>query len=95
MRPERRRDLLRLLRAGKARSQIEIVEALRSAGHDVTQTTVSRDLRAIGAIKSRSAEGIRYVLAEDERRAPGRDLNEHNLTRTLAEFVLGLKAGSA
>lgn len=95
MRPERRRDLLRLLRAGRARSQLEIVEALRSAGHDVTQTTVSRDLRAIGAIKSRSAEGVRYVLAEDERRAPGRDLNEHNLTRTLAEFALEIRAASS
>lgn len=94
MRPERRRDLLRLLRAGRARSQLEIVEALRAAGHDVTQTTVSRDLRAIGAIKSRSEDGVRYVLAEDDRRAPGRDLNERNLTRTLAEFALEIRAAS-
>jgi len=86
---------LRLLRAGRARSQLEIVEALRAAGHDVTQTTVSRDLRAIGAIKSRSQDGVRYVLAEDDRRAPGRDLNERNLTRTLAEFALEIRAASS
>ncbi|MDQ3662038.1 MAG: arginine repressor [Actinomycetota bacterium] len=95
MRPERRRDLLRLLRAGKARSQLEIVEALRSAGHNVTQTTVSRDLRAIGAIKSRSEDGVRYVLAEDERRAPDKDLNERNLVRTLAEFAIEIRAASS
>ena len=95
MRPERRRDLLRLLRAGRAQSQLEIVDALRAAGHDVTQTTVSRDLRAIGAIKSRSEEGVRYVLAEDERSAPNRDLNERNLTRTLAEFALEIQAASS
>lgn len=95
MRPERRRDLLRLLRAGRARSQLEIVEALRAAGHDVTQTTVSRDLRAIGAIKAHSEEGVRYVLAEDERSAPNRDLNERNLTRTLAEFALEIRTASS
>ena len=95
MRSERRRDLLRLLRAGRARSQLEIVEALRAAGHDVTQTTVSRDLRAIGAIKSRSQDGVRYVLAEDDRRAPGRDFNERTLIRTVAEFALEIRAASS
>jgi len=86
---------LRLLRAGRARSQLEIVEALRAAGHDVTQTTVSRDLRAIGAIKSRSQDGVRYVLAEDDRRAPGRDFNERTLIRTVAEFALEIRAASS
>ena len=94
MRSERRRDLLRLLRAGRARSQLEIVEALRAAGHDVTQTTVSRDLRAIGAIKSRSEDGVRYVLTDD-RRAPNRDFNERTLIRTVAEFALEIRAASS
>lgn len=39
---------------------------LREAGYDVTQATVSRDLRALGAVKARDAEGIaHYVLADD------------------------------
>ena len=95
MQPERRRDLMRLLRAGSARSQLEIVAALRAAGHNVTQTTVSRDLRAIGAIKSRSEDGVRYVLSEDDRRAPNRDFNERTLRRTVAEFALEIRAASS
>jgi transcriptional regulator of arginine metabolism len=86
---------MRLLRAGRARSQLEIVAALRSAGHNVTQTTVSRDLRAIGAIKSRSKDGVRYVLSEDDRRAPHRDFNERTLRRTVAEFALEIRAASS
>jgi transcriptional regulator of arginine metabolism len=93
--PQRRRDLLHLLRAGSARSQLEIVEALRAAGHDVTQTTVSRDLHALGAIKIRSSEGVHYVLAEDERHAPGRDLDQRNLEHTLSEFALEIKAAGS
>ena len=94
MQPERRRDLMRLLRAGRARSQLEIVDALRAAGHNVTQTTVSRDLRAIGAIKSRSEDGVRYVLSEDDRRA-NRDFNQRTLRRTVAEFALEIRAASS
>jgi transcriptional regulator of arginine metabolism len=86
---------MRLLRAGRARSQLEIVAALRSAGHNVTQTTVSRDLRAIGAIKSRFEDGVRYVLSEDDRRAPNRDFNERTLRRTVAEFALEIRAASS
>lgn len=86
---------MRLLRAGRARSQLEIVEALRSAGHNVTQTTVSRDLRALGAIKSRSQDGVRYVLTEDDRRAPNQDFNERTLRRTVAEFALEIRAASS
>jgi transcriptional regulator of arginine metabolism len=86
---------MQLLRAGRARSQLEIVAALRSAGHNVTQTTVSRDLRAIGAIKSRFEDGVRYVLSEDDRRAPNRDFNERTLRRTVAEFALEIRAASS
>lgn len=54
-------DLLRRLTLSR---QDELVTALRAAGHDVTQATVSRDLDQLGAIKIRRGGETRYTLPE-------------------------------
>jgi transcriptional regulator of arginine metabolism len=95
VRSERRRDLLRILHEGRPSSQEEIVLALRSAGHDVTQATVSRDLREVGATKTRVGERFVYCLADDIPRLPSGDLMVRNLTRTLAEFGLDIRTSSS
>ena len=42
-------------------SQAHLAQLLAERGHPVTQATVSRDLRAVGAAKTRSADGtMRY-----------------------------------
>jgi transcriptional regulator of arginine metabolism len=91
MRPDRRRDLIRILREGVASSQKDIVAALRRAGHDVTQATVSRDLREIGASKVRAARGFTYRLADDVPRSWNGDLVARNLERSLDEFAIDVK----
>jgi len=54
-----RREAIRaLLRNGPAGTQQSVVDALTAQGFEVTQSSVSRDLREIGAIKT--ADG--YVL---------------------------------
>lgn len=66
---ERRRKAIRnLLQSGEAADHEAIVAGLRRRGFDVTQPSVSRDLRAIGAAK---IEG-RWVLARNlvEKAAP-------------------------
>lgn len=75
MRSERRRTLLRILREGRAATQQELVTALRDAGHDVTQATVSRDLHEIGAVKVRNGDEVAYRFPDDvpRLRAPRRD----------------------
>jgi transcriptional regulator of arginine metabolism len=65
MRSERRRTLLRILREGRAATQQELVAALREAGHDVTQATVSRDLHEIGALKVRIGGEVAYRFPDD------------------------------
>lgn len=92
MRAGRRRDLLRILREGKAASQAEIAARLRDAGHDVTQTTVSRDLKEVGAAKLRVGDGFVYRLADEIVHGNG-DLVARNLARTLDEFVVDVVAG--
>jgi transcriptional regulator of arginine metabolism len=54
----RRRALRRLLRTRPQTTQADLVEGLTARGFPVTQATVSRDLRALGATRSRG----RYVL---------------------------------
>ncbi len=59
---ERRAALCRLLRHGPAKTQRSIVDALNREGHTATQSSVSRDLREIGAIKTAAG----YELPGDE-----------------------------
>jgi transcriptional regulator of arginine metabolism len=78
---ERRGAIMRILREGQVRRQQDLVRLLKRAGHEVTQSSVSRDLRDLGVLK---ASG-RYVLpAEDATRTNG-DFG------TLAQFVRQLR----
>jgi transcriptional regulator of arginine metabolism len=76
MRSERRRALLRILREGRAATQGQLVAALREAGFDVTQATVSRDLHEVGAIKVRLGDEVAYRFPDDvpRLRSPRRDV---------------------
>ncbi len=65
---ERLAVLRQLIREGDSSTQEELCDSLRRKKFDVTQSTVSRDLRRIGAIKTTNAEGeIIYRLPEDHR----------------------------
>ena len=55
---ERRAALAAILRREAIASQEALAERLRSAGHVVTQATVSRDLEALGAIRGKSGYRI-------------------------------------
>ena len=54
-RRERQGAILRLVREQPIATQSELAEALRDAGYDVVQTTVSRDINELGLIKVRAA----------------------------------------
>ena len=51
---KRRDEILRLVRQQPVHSQEELLELLAQRGHDVTQPTLSRDLRELGLIKTPS-----------------------------------------
>lgn len=95
MKSKRRSDLLKILRSGKASSQEEIADQLKNEGHEVTQATISRDLRDMGAVKVRAGNDLIYRLADDVTPGQGADPTEHNLRRTLAQFAVDIhSAGS-
>lgn len=58
---DRRDALRRIIRTGAVRRQADLVRLLQGEGFDVTQSSVSRDLRDLRVAKV----GDRYVLPED------------------------------
>jgi transcriptional regulator of arginine metabolism len=78
---ERRGAIMRILREGLVRRQQDLVRLLKKAGHEVTQSSISRDLRDLGVLK---ASG-RYVLPPDEVTRANGDFG------TLSQFVRQLR----
>ena len=72
---------MRILREGLVRRQEDLVRLLKDEGHEVTQSSISRDLRDLGVSKA----GGRYVLPSDELTRANGDFG------TLAQFVRGLR----
>ena len=56
-RRERQGIILRLIRERAISTQSELAEALREQGHEVVQTTVSRDIQELGLVKVRNGHG--------------------------------------
>jgi transcriptional regulator of arginine metabolism len=61
-RRERHGAILRLIRERPISTQSELADALREAGYEAVQTTVSRDVAELGLVKVRGASG-RLVYA--------------------------------
>jgi transcriptional regulator of arginine metabolism len=78
---ERRGAIVRILRAGQVRRQQDLVRLLKKTGLEVTQSSISRDLRGLGVLKA----GGRYVLPPDEVSRANGDFG------ALAQFVRALR----
>ena len=85
-RRERQNAILRLVRDRALSTQAELVQALRDEGHEVVQTTVSRDIAHLGLVKVRNREGrLVYALPGAE------DLDRMSeLTAALKRWALSL-----
>jgi len=78
---ERQGAIMRILREGQVRRQEDLVRLLKREGHEVTQSSVSRDLRDLGVSKAAG----RYLLPPDELTRANGDFG------MLTQFVRGLK----
>lgn len=61
--PARQAAILELVHSRSIRTQEELVAALLSRRLEVTQATVSRDLRELGLVRMNDSGGARYVSA--------------------------------
>jgi transcriptional regulator of arginine metabolism len=83
----RRSKVISLIKAGKISSQGDLVRELKKAGFPVTQTTASRDLEEIGAVRRRGANGeAQYSIS---------DSDEGSLARSMplpADLILSVES---
>lgn len=87
--PERQKLVASLVTRMRLGTQQELLDALESAGCEVTQATVSRDIRELALEKMRDPLGqLRYVLPNRERRIDPRE----TLMALLAQFGRGAVA---
>ena len=83
---DRRNAILRILRSGVVQRQSDLAQLLRRDGFAVTQSSISRDLRELGALKAAG----RYLLPPDEISRANGDFG------ALAQFVRSVRtAGSS
>ena len=82
---DRRTAILRILRGGVVRRQSDLAQLLKRDGFEVTQSSVSRDLRELGVLK---ASG-RYLVPPDEVSRANGDFG------TLAQFVRTVRPAGA
>lgn len=74
MKKSRQDKILELVAAYCIDTQDELIERLRESGYEVTQATVSRDIRALNLIKVQTEQGsYRYVQPRHEGRMGGGD----------------------
>lgn len=88
---QRQRLIADWLRGGGIGSQEELVARLGLAGISATQTTVSRDLDELGAVKQRDEGSIRYVLPDRIDRGQAGE----RLDRILGEWVVSIETAGA
>ncbi len=64
MKNKRQQEILRLIKEEIITTQDELQEALRSLGYNVTQSTVSRDIKELRIVKAQDSNGIyRYIVS--------------------------------
>jgi transcriptional regulator of arginine metabolism len=90
----REKTIREIVAAGPVRTQEELARALSRRGVDVTQATVSRDVKRLGLVKLSDARGdYRYSVANG---APSPNPStEENLVNAFREFVTSLENGEA
>ena len=100
-RGERAAIILRILAEQEIHTQGELVSELHGRGFDVTQATVSRDIRRLGVVKLPSVNGVpRYVAPEEALISAGRseaadERAREQLAASFRDSVLDMDSGDA
>lgn len=69
---DRLQAILRLVKEYPISRQEVLLDYLRKEGFEVTQATISRDIRELCLVKAATAEGYRYVSSRSEGSTPKR-----------------------
>lgn len=83
---QRHEEILRIIRDETVSSQQEILDRLTAGGHEITQPTLSRDLRELGVAKGPDGYILPGELAAGSPTAP-RQSREERLESTILSHV--------
>ncbi len=87
MKIRRQRKILEVIENENISTQEELADALRKAGYDVTQATVSRDIKELRLAKIATGNNsYRYGLPKEQ----GYVKNEDRLRRMMQELVISI-----
>jgi len=87
LKPRRHSKILEIIHDKDIETQEELAEELKMAGFDVTQATVSRDIKILKLIKMQSSSGsYRYIASSTEQR----DIND-KLSSILSNAVVSVE----
>ncbi|MGI6574506.1 MAG: arginine repressor [bacterium] len=89
MKSKRQRHILEIISTYKIETQEELAEYLRDHGIEVTQATVSRDIKELGLIKVPMGDN-RYCYAKPAERTPG--VIDQRQQRMFRESVIKIAA---
>ena len=92
-RASRHGAILALLKQQDISTQTQLADALREAGHDVVQTTVSRDVSELGLVKVRNEQG-RLVYASPEQASGGSERAMRELRSSLRRWALSIESSA-
>ncbi|MDH5803703.1 MAG: arginine repressor [Gemmatimonadota bacterium] len=87
MKSKRQAAIIRLIQQEKVHSQEQLRELLKAKGQDVTQATLSRDLRDLRLVKVTDADGESFYAQPSD--APSRVPTVTQLAATLIRSVEG------
>lgn len=99
MKSERQNKILELIQKSVIGTQEELAQALNNAGFNVTQATVSRDIRELNLTKTAMDGQLRYVVFQspDDRELGNkfiRVLKEGFISMDMAQNILVIKTVS-
>ncbi|MDU1686672.1 MAG: arginine repressor, partial [Clostridium perfringens] len=68
MKSKRHSKIIEIIKSTAIETQEELAEELKKAGFDVTQATVSRDIKNLKLVKKQDNKGhYRYTIIEEEK----------------------------
>ncbi len=87
MKSRRQREILEIITQKNISTQSELARILRDRNFEITQATISRDIKEMGLVKSNDSTGKhRYVLPMES--SSGRELTR--LERVIEDTVIGV-----
>ncbi|NMC28046.1 MAG: arginine repressor, partial [Syntrophomonadaceae bacterium] len=85
MKTRRHFAIREILQSERISTQEELCEELRNRGYDVTQATVSRDIKELSLVKIPDGSGYRYALPETQ----SRKTSNVRMRRVFQDSVVG------